>query len=1115
MATAIAWPAGLDATLFGLRLVRPGARQIRSDDTAHTLLVDRGGTIFGGQYRVRPYDYVRDHDLADLVDYLAERLTGDDVYVDMKIPRTSFVTDGATRGGSAIPITVKSVGTETLTLTQKDAAAAVDAVNGNLAASAKQGALIRVNNRLTRVENPTVSSTGEVSFRLFPNILNLIEVGDTIHPPDQIRVRLDTSQIETQLETSSGGVIRGPWILDFREFVADPLDDVVARGVERLLEIQPIVGTVGQILPLRLVPYAKSLSGGALSYEIEQVGDIVAPTLAGRTLNHRLVKAGTSIMTVVFRESVNGLKDEQSYLVVANEPANNTPPGVRRNIPPISGQVGGRDEIDPLGHIADQDLDRLEFAGSSSNPAVATVRYVGGKLRIAYLMEGECTGYLIGTDPSGRTVTIEFEILVAGILPGLPDGRGVDTGGENTGPYYGDSGVEGFVRATFEGSYPGSTSTGGNTFVLTFSDLDDYFGDFKGEPGTYTVADLTTGGALTDPVIDGKSLDVEVLSRTGTARIRVTRTNENRNKAASGEFEVAITESQNPPTVGLGPVIPLTPSGTGRNRLWRWTDVANGMGSGIRAVIKTNPESSKVRATVTNENRVADVSGDYIYFERLTGATARDPSITITFTVTQVALGQLSADGTVRVVMPSRADRDASISFDQPEPVLLKAYESRGFDRTDLVTPNTGVGLWAEVADKSVALSTGTGYGLANLNYQSQGDSRSVRQTSSRETVFSLNGSPGFAERTVQIIVGRSDRNRKPVWVGPSRRLLAMVVGQTYSGLDLRNFGTDPDGDPLVYGVSNTHDTVATFSLAADGYTLNRAPVAAGGTNLTLQMRATQGNRETVRKTVNVRVDASAPDPSTTGPGLSFSAFPATGFPASGEPALRKGSLFYINLANYYSAGESGRLPDWSRVEVDIPGTGSNFVQAITPFVGPVVGFRVVRDAPVGGVSVTVGFAVHETTSGLRSPTTGYNNTTVALSEPVSLPQVSFRETFPTTLKATVGTEGTLDVAPFVVYAGDRSLLRYTVLTRLRNNNIVGDFASFASDRESGDPASNVLTYNKGSYGRDSYYMVIGVYVDGDFNAVVPRAILVTTSSGSGGGGNGEGNPDPNDEDGD
>ena len=1109
MATALAWPADLDATLFGLRLVRPGAKTVRSDTGASSILIDRGGTIFGGQYRVRPYDYVRDHDIADLVDYLAERLTGDDVYVDMRIPRTSFSTRGAVRGGSAIPITVASVATETLTLTQKSATAAADSANGNLVEDPKQGSLIRVNNRLTRVENPTVSATGEVSFALFPNLLNLVEAGDTIHPPDQIRVRLDASQIETQLETSSGGVIRGPWILDFREFVADPLDAVVARGVERLLEIQPIVGTVGQLLPLRLTPYAKSLSGGALSYEIEQEGNIVAPTLAGRTLNHRLVKAGTSIMTVVFRESVNGLKDEQSYLVVANEPANNTPPGVRRNIPPISGQVGGGDEIDPLGHIADQDLDQLEFTGSSSNPSVATVRYVGGKLRIAYLKEGECTGYLIGEDPSGRTVTIEFEILVAGILPGLPDGRGLDTGGENTGPYYGDSGVEGFVRATFEGSYAASTSTGGNTFILTFADLDDYFGDFKGEPGTYSVADLTTGGALTDPAISGKSMDVEILDRTGTATIRVTRTNAARNKSASGDFQVAISQTMNPPRVALGPVIPLTPSGQGRSRTFRWRDLVNGQGSGVIAAVKTNPESSKVRVTVVDANGNADTDGEFFKVDRLTGASARDPSITITYTATQTALGRLSTDGTFRVVMPSSADRDASITFAQPESVFLKAYEARSFDRTDLVTPSTGVGLWAEVADSSVALSTGSGYGLEGLTYNSQGDSRTVRQTTSRETVFSLDGSPGFAERTVQIIVGRTDRNRKPVWVGPSSRLLNMVVGTTYPGLDLRNFGTDPDGDPLVYAFSNSHQTVARFSLAADGYTLNRVPVAAGGTNLRLWMRATQGNRETVYKTVNVGVRATPPDPSTTGPGLSFTAFPATGFPASGEPALRKGSLFYINLANYYSAGDSGRLPDWNRVEVDIPGTGSNFIQAITPLVGPVVGFRVVRDTPLGGLTVTLGFAVHESTSGLRSPATGYNNTTVALSEPETLPEVSFMETFPTTLKATVGTEGTLDVAPFVVYSGDRTQLRYIVATRLSNNNIVGDFASFASDRESGSPPSNILTYNKGSYGRDNYFVVVAVYVAGDSNAAVPRAILVTTSSGSGGPTGPDGNPPP------
>ena len=568
MATQVAWPEALDSTVFGLRLVRPGSSDLRSDTSGKTLLVDRGETRYAGTFRVRPYSRLSDNEIADAVDYINERVSAGDTYTDMKIPRVSWASDGATVGTANADgkITVASVGADTLTLNQKASSASADTANGNLKATTIGiGSLVSVNNRLARCENVSVAADGTVSFGLYPNLLTLVSAGDEIKAPDTVRARLEGIVLGTSTGASN---LRGPWNLRWVEHVEDPLDGVTPRGVDRLIEIRDFRITLGQTFPLRLPPYWRAPGGGKLSYEYSQEGDSVALTLAGDTLNHKAVRTGETTITVLAREPVNGLYDEQIYVVVVEEPSTNRPPGIKRTIAPVSGAVGGHDFIDPLQHLADEDLDKLDFSGDSSNPAVATVRKVGGRIRVDYIGDGECTGFITGTDPSNRAVTLEFEILVAGILPGLPGGRGVDTGSatDRNGPYYGDSGVEGFERATFQASYNLRTSPAGQAInSIDFSDLDDYFGDYRNEPGVYTVEDLTAGGVITNSRVIGKSLNVQSLTTAGTARIRVTRTNQIRNKSISGEFNVVIAAAANPaPTVGATPVVPLTPSGAGR-----------------------------------------------------------------------------------------------------------------------------------------------------------------------------------------------------------------------------------------------------------------------------------------------------------------------------------------------------------------------------------------------------------------------------------------------------------------------------------------------------------------------------------------------------------------------
>ena len=714
MATQVAWPEALDSTVFGLRLVRPGSSDLRSDTSGKTLLVDRGETRYAGTFRVRPYSRLSDNEIADAVDYINERVSAGDTYTDMKIPRTSWATRGAVKGGSPSDITVASVGATTITLTQKSSTVAADPADGNLVEDPKQGALIRVNNRLARCENVSVAADGTVSFGLYPNLLTLVSAGDEIKAPDTVRARLEGIVLGTSTGASN---LRGPWNLRWVEHVEDPLDGVTPRGVDRLIEIRDFRITLGQTFPLRLPPYWRAPGGGKLAYEHSQEGDSIALTLAGDTLNHKAVRTGETTITVLAREPVNGLYDEQIYVVVVEEPSTNRPPGIKRTIAPVSGAVGGHDFIDPLQHLADEDLDKLDFSGDSSNPAVATVRKVGGRIRVDYIGDGECTGFITGTDPSNRAVTLEFEILVAGILPGLPGGRGVDTGSatDRNGPYYGDSGVEGFERATFQASYNLRTSPAGQAInSIDFSDLDDYFGDFKNEAGVYTVQDITADGALTRPVVSGSSLNVRSLTTAGTARIRVTRTNQIRNKSISGEFNVVIAEAANPaPTVSATPVVPLTPSGAGRTARIRFDNFVNGQGSGFTATVKSNSKSAKVTTQFEAEDGTTRATGGsvtfpYIRFTRQSVGTDRDTA-DIVLTITQTALGQQSVDMTIRVLLPSSADSDVNISFSQPPAIVLKHNEAITYDRSDFITPASGMGLWSAVADPTVASAPNTG----------------------------------------------------------------------------------------------------------------------------------------------------------------------------------------------------------------------------------------------------------------------------------------------------------------------------------------------------------------------------------------------------------------------
>ena len=140
-----------------------------------------------------------------------------------------------------------------------------------------------------------------------------------------------------------------------------------------------------------------------------------------------------------------------------------------------------------------------------------------------------------------------------------------------------------------------------------------------------------------------------------------------------------------------------------------------------------------------------------------------------------------------------------------------------------------------------------------------------------------------------------------------------MVVGETYDNLDLRTFARDPDGDPVDFTVRASNPTVGTFSLAADGYSLVRAPVAAGGAGLTMTARSRTGNRTSAQKrlVVPVRATAPTPGPSSRRPCPSRPSLPVDSRSTASQ-RIRNGDILYVNLANHYQPGTtSGARPDW------------------------------------------------------------------------------------------------------------------------------------------------------------------------------------------------------------
>ena len=151
-----------------------------------------------------------------------------------------------------------------------------------------------------------------------------------------------------------------------------------------------------------------------------QVGtDVVALLGQFRSSAHSLeVTAPSEFGTYFFRACVDAVANESSSsnncsgavdIVVAPP---NRPPRATGTIADRTVLAGGEVTVDAARYFADPDDDDLDYAASSSDPAVATATVSGSNVRVVGREAGAATITVRATDPGGLSATRSFRVEV-------------------------------------------------------------------------------------------------------------------------------------------------------------------------------------------------------------------------------------------------------------------------------------------------------------------------------------------------------------------------------------------------------------------------------------------------------------------------------------------------------------------------------------------------------------------------------------------------------------------------------------------------------------------------------------------------------------------------------
>ena len=428
MARFVPWPANSRGnsvvTDLGLRADWPGRTISQSAESGRAHLIDRGPLRWAGSLQIAP---TNDRALAQRLEHTLDLLVEPDSYTHLPPQgRRGAFFDGLDAGTGGAKVTVKAIIPQADGLYVLHSPVAKgrtkDAVDGRFGTDPAVGDYFQVGARMCRVgavkyghpaATALAAAPGGVNTRpailVEPAIALDWEVGEELKQTAYVRARITASP----LTVASGKIRRGTWQpIDWVEYIPEP--ESARASWNRLSELQPFSVPVGALWPIRIDRLWHLRAGAGFYVEATTPGDRVAfPALAGTTQNVKGRKAGGASITLTLYGPDGAELDSQSTTVVVTPKDGNTPPVLRRSVPPMSLDVGETDYVDMPGVVEDADDEDLDYTPSSSNGAAAFARRYGDRIGVTGTGPGRSTVSVLTEDASGGAVLLVFDVNVA------------------------------------------------------------------------------------------------------------------------------------------------------------------------------------------------------------------------------------------------------------------------------------------------------------------------------------------------------------------------------------------------------------------------------------------------------------------------------------------------------------------------------------------------------------------------------------------------------------------------------------------------------------------------------------------------------------------------------
>ena len=771
--------------------------------------------------------------------------------------------------GDSVTVSAVSQGRATLTVTATDP--------GGL--SAAQSLVVNVPNR------PPVGMDSIPALELFRGDAGGVEVPVYFADPDDDRLGYAVATSDTAVATtrmSGDSVIvsaaaqgkatvtvtaTDPGGLSAEQRFAVTVPNRAPAVSDTIPRLEVFIGDSGAV---RLSGHFTDPDGDPLAFAAETSdARVVAVSVAGAVATVSGVAKGKATVTVTATDPA-GLSARQRFEVAVP----NRAPVATDPIPALELHLGDREETDLARHFADPDGDSLDYTAQSSDTAVAAAAATGSSVTVSAVSQGLAIVTVTATDPDGLSARQSFAVstpnrapAAVGSIPALELYSGESGGGSVPGYFTDPDGdtlsysvetSDAAVAAvelsgdsmTVSAVAPGeadvtvtATDPGGLSAEQSFPvavpnrapvvsdtihewdifpgelgalDLSQHFTDPDGE--SLAFAAETSDTAVATVTVEGPFLELAAVARGQTT---VTVTASDRGGLSASQNFPATVRNQPPEPIDSIPPVDYRPGDT---------------------------------HTIAVAKYFSDPDGDSLSYDAATSdaaVAAVEFSDDSTVTVTGVAGGEATV--TVTATDPGELfaiqDFPVTVRNQPPEPVgsippvELRPGASHSIMAANYFSDPDGdeLSYRAETTDAAVAAvefsddSTVTVAGVAG------GDAT--------VTITAADGGGLSAEQQVEVTV----ENRAPVAVGsvPDAEVL-LDAGVT---VDVSEYFSDPDGDPLSYEAGTSDSEVATASVSLAEVTV--AGVAVG--TVTVTVTAKDAGELTAEQRFGVVVDSAKP----------------------------------------------------------------------------------------------------------------------------------------------------------------------------------------------------------------------------------------------------------------